>query len=337
LLARVAHEEATAHASPPLSKRLRQTALESLDDVQGAAVDTRQPVTGGVKPLTLQAECGFHAYAEVRLRAQELEEPAPGLDARERGMLLHKVLELVWIKLKDHFHVKHTEEMLLRPLIADSVEAAVVAVFQGFVPHELRPAVEREKRRLERLVEALLAEERQRPNFEVVALESRREVSIAGGRFELRIDRIDSIEGGGFAILDYKSGEARAPRWQGAQVRDPQLLAYLLAEAGRNVQALANVALVGGRARFRGYAASKGLLPRLKGLDRSKIPPDEIQAAWEADKERWLISLAHLATDYIAGHAPVQPASDVCHHCHLTVLCRRMELSVADLAGDGDE
>ncbi len=66
---------------------------------RACAVDTSRPVIGGVKPLTLQAECGFRAYGEMRLGAEALETPAPGLDARERGMLLHKALELVWIKL----------------------------------------------------------------------------------------------------------------------------------------------------------------------------------------------------------------------------------------------
>ena len=89
-------------------------------------------------------------------------------------------------------------------------------------------------------------------------LEGRREVSIAGGQFELRIDRIDSIEGGGYAILDYKSGEPRPLRWKGEEIRDPQLLAYLMAERGRNVQALANVSLANGRAKFTGKSFAQG-------------------------------------------------------------------------------
>jgi RecB family exonuclease len=76
--------------------------------------------------------------------------------------------------------------------------------------------------------------ERSRAPFTIEKLEARREVRIAGGEFQFRIDRIDSIEGGGFAILDYKSGEPRSPRWNGETVRDPQLLAYLMAERGRN-------------------------------------------------------------------------------------------------------
>lgn len=328
-----------APARAPLSAVLRKELLEPFEDVQGTPVDTRRPVAGGVTPLTLQAECGFHAYAQVRLAAEALEEPAPGLDARERGMLLHKALELVWIKLKDHFHLKQSEG-LRGPLIADSVEAAVASVFRGYVPDELRLAVEREKFRLEKLIEALLQTEQTRPNFDVVALEARREVSIAGGRFEIRIDRIDSIEGGGFAILDYKSGEPRAPRWQGTEVRDPQLLSYLLAEAGRNVQALANVSLANNQARFSGKSSRPGLLPGVKGLpgmDPKKVAADEIDAAWQLELEKWLLGLARIATEYIAGHAPVQPAVDVCRHCHLTVLCRRVELAGADAVEPTDE
>ena len=340
LLTRLVEQAADAPARPlaTLASQLRRPGLEPLEDVAGTQVDISRVVKGGVTPLALQAECGFHAYAQMRLAAEKLEQPAPGLDARERGMLMHKALELVWIKLKNHFHLQDTQS-LRAPLIADSVEAAVVAVFRGHVPLEIRPAVEREKHRLEKLIEALLSEEQRRPSFDVVALEARREVSIAGGRFEIRIDRIDFIEGGGYAILDYKSGEPRAPRWKGTQVRDPQLLSYLLAEAGRNVQALANVSLANGRAKFSGRSARGGLLPDVKGLpgiDAAKVPPSEIDAAWHTELEQWLLGLAHIATDYIAGQAPVQPAADVCRNCHLTILCRRVELAQVELES-GDE
>ncbi len=314
-----------------LAAELRQVALEPVEDAQGVAVDTREPVRGGTTPLTLQAECGFHAYAEVRLAARKLEEPMPGLDARDRGMLLHKALELVWIKLKDYWHLAPSDEVLRKPLIAASVDAAVVSVFRGQVPDSLAQAVDREKHRLEKLIEILLQEEQRRPPFEVVALEARREVSIANGRFTVRIDRMDSIEGGGIAILDYKSSAAKSLRWDERALREPQLLAYLLAEAGRDVQALANVSLADGRAKFTGKAASTGLLPGVKGLDPRKVPGDQILQAWRDQLDRWLVALGSLATDYLEGRAPVQPASDVCRNCHLTILCRRMEIASAEL------
>jgi ATP-dependent helicase/nuclease subunit B len=313
-----------------LAAHLRRPETEAIEDEQGLRVDTSQSVAGGVKPLALQAECGFRAYGEMRLAAAPLETPAPGLDARERGMLLHKALELVWIKLDNHFRLSATDTQVLRPTIADSVAAAVVSVFRGYIPLELRPSVDRETLRLEKLIENLLDLERTRAPFTVERLEARREVGIAGGQFELRIDRIDSIEGGGYAILDYKSGEPRSPRWNGEAVRDPQLLAYLMAERGRNVQALANVSLVNGRATFSGKSSHKGLLPGVNGLNPNKVPPEQIAAAWEMETGRWLHGLQMLAAAYIAGHAPVQPAADVCRNCHLTTLCRRVELATVE-------
>jgi len=285
-------------------------------------------VRGGVKPLTLQSECGFHAYGEVRLGGDALEQPTPGIDARDRGRLLHKALELVWSKFDQHFLTVSGSDSLSRlPAIADSVRAAITYVYRGRVPPELQRAVEREASRLERLIEALFQEESRRSTFHIESLEALRTVQIAGGSFEVRIDRVDSLQGGGFAILDYKTGEPRSLRWKDEGVRDPQLLAYLLAERGRDIQALANVSLTRGRARFIGKASRTGLLPGVDGLNPNKVPADRIDATWHSTVEGWIASLTRIAEAYLAGDAPVQAAPDVCRNCHLTVLCRRVELA----------
>jgi len=332
LLLRVeGREEYTTSRGPgvlPLAARLRAPQLESLDDSRGLPVNTAFIVPGGVKPLSLQAECGFHAYGEVRMYAEPLEEPRPGIDPRDRGKLLHKALELVWSKLDAHFLTLAGSDPRSRgPAISDSVRAAITHVYRGRVPPELQLAVEREALRLERLIEALFQEEARRSTFHIESLETQRQVTIAGGTFEVRIDRIDSLQGGGFAILDYKTGEPRPLRWREDGVRDPQLLTYLLAEQGRDVQALANVALTRGRAKFVGKAARNGLLPDITGMNPNKVPADRIDAAWLADLDAWVGSLRDIARRYIEGDAPAQPAPDVCRHCHLTVLCRRVELA----------
>jgi RecB family exonuclease len=159
-------------------------------------------------------------------------------------------------------------------------------------------------------------------------------VTIAGGTFEVRIDRIDSLQGGGYAILDYKTGEPRSLRWKAGSLRDPQLLTYLLAEQGRNVQALANISLTRGRAKFVGKAARTGLLPDVTGQNPNKVPADKIDAIWQAELDEWLGALRDIAHRYLHGEAPVQPAADVCRNCHLTVLCRRVELSDSEIAAE---
>jgi probable DNA repair protein len=335
---RVDYAAREAPAAASLAAQLHAPQLEMIDDTTGTAVNTGAVVRGGVRPLGLQAECGFHAYGEVRLGADRLEAPVPGLDPRRRGIILHKALELIWIKLVGREQLAMTDGVR-KPVIHQAVEAAVVFAFRGFVPVELQPAVEREKMRIERLIEEFLKDELTRPSFTVDQMEAKREVHIAGGIFEVRIDRIDTLEGGGCAILDYKSGDARAPRWDADRFRDPQLLAYLLAERGRDVQALANVSLTRNRARYFGKASRERLLPGVKGMNPGKTTAAEIDAAWHAQLEGWLHSLWAVAGSYLAGDARVQPGAEECHHCHLTVLCRRVELADggAARAGDGDE
>ncbi|MBC8026120.1 MAG: PD-(D/E)XK nuclease family protein [Steroidobacteraceae bacterium] len=328
LLARLETSPYDGQIAKPLAELLRTESLELLDDSQGPPIDRTRIVAGGVRPLTLQAECGFRAYADVRLKARELETPAPGIDPRDRGMLLHKALELVWLQLANTLGLKQATETrsLLINTIAPMVDESIVYVFGGRIPVELTHAISRERMRTERLIESLLMKELERSEFSVAAVESLREVQIAGGAFSFRIDRIDNVEGGGCAILDYKSGEPRTLRWNSDRLRDPQLIAYLLAERGRDVQALANVFLAGDRAKFAGRSARSRMLPGIKGLAADKIPADQIDAAWQADVAEWIDALQGIASDYLAGRAPVEPAPDVCRNCDLTILCRRLEL-----------
>ena len=69
------------------------------------------------------------------------------------------------------------------------------------------------------------------------------------------------------------------------------------------------------------------MLPGVYGAVAEKTPEEEIVARWHANVEGWIAGLQAIASRYLAGHAPVQPASDVCRHCKLTILCRRLELA----------
>ena len=71
-------------------------------------------------------------------------------------------------------------------------------------------------------------------------------------------------------------------------------------------------------------------------MNPNKVPAEEIAAAWQARDRTLVVRSQLVAADYIAGRAPVQPASDVCRNCHLTTLCRRVELATIDSPGGED-
>jgi ATP-dependent helicase/nuclease subunit B len=328
LLARLDAQPFDGVAASALAQALRGSSTEALDDSVGVPVDRTKVVPGGVRPVTLQAECGFRAYADMRLGAVELETPTPGLTPKERGMLLHKAMELVWERLGHQFSLSKTAggPPVWPAAIAPSVQAAITEVFKGRIPPALAPSIERERMRLERLIERSFDKELERAPFSVLERELQREVEIAGGKFDIRIDRIDRIEGGGCAIVDYKSGQPKSFKWSEERFREPQLIAYLLAERGRDVDALVNFSLSDDRAVFKGRAARTGLLPGIKGIAPARTPDDQVDAQWQTATESWIALLREVAAEYLAGRAPVEP-SDVCRNCELTILCRRLELA----------
>ena len=74
-------------------------ALEDIADGAAPPYD-RKTVGGGTRVLADQAACPFRAFAHHRLRANGLETPAAGLDARDRGNLLHALMAELWGALR---------------------------------------------------------------------------------------------------------------------------------------------------------------------------------------------------------------------------------------------
>jgi hypothetical protein len=58
-----------------------------------------------------------------------------------------------------------------------------------------------------------------------------------------------------------------------------------------------------------------------------QVPADVSEAIWQSGLDEWLGALRDIAQRYLGGDATVQPSPDACRNCHLTVLCRRVELA----------
>ena len=58
-------------------------------------------------------------------------------------------------------------------------------------------------------------------------MEDKRKLTVAGLELNGRIDRMDELESGGHALIDYKTGNPTPNDWQGERPEDPQLLAAL--------------------------------------------------------------------------------------------------------------
>jgi ATP-dependent helicase/nuclease subunit B len=310
---------AKARAPIWLPSRLHRPGwLEEWPDEVGVAWNSQLPLPSGTRSLELQNLCPFRAYAELRLGSRQLDVPEPGVAPDARGKLLHAALQQLWNRLGDSRALIALSAPELDECLDSCLQAAAAELGAAGEDSIAPGALRRECRRTARLIRQLLDIERGRAPFRVEHTEYSSRLRLAGQELRLRIDRLDALESGGLAILDYKSGQRVTPDWYGERPSHPQLLAYLAA-VGEEVVALATVNVTAREVRFDGIAVSDELLPRLTGVKRDG---GEAHAAWRARVKEWRGLVERLAGAFAAGQAAVDPKPGACDYCHVASVCR---------------
>ncbi|MBF0460221.1 MAG: PD-(D/E)XK nuclease family protein [Magnetococcales bacterium] len=281
------------------------------------------PVSTAV--LKAQAVCPFQAFARFRLGATARPEPDIGLDASQRGQIVHGALTQLWQHLgaeqTDIKTVATTDNPLVQMAVQETLEKATRQW-----PEPLHPFFRQlEDARLTRLLHTFLQLEQGRDvAFTVVGQEMERTLTLGALTVRVRLDRIDRLPDGSLVVLDYKTGQTRTADWFGDRPADPQLPLYLLAWAqsvDERVAALAFCQVRAGECRFNGLADQEGLLPRVEHFQ--KQAPE--MADWQEMIGSWRAVLTNLGEQFIRGEARVDPLPQSCLYCDLTPLCRYPE------------
>ena len=290
----------------------RSSSLELLEDHQGPPFDDGR-AGGGTEIFKLQAACPFRAFAQVRLGAASPSLPEPGLGAKHRGLLVHRILDKIWTRLETL--------SALQSMSAEEETHLVQSMVQEELDREMpyRHALRNERfqhaeqSRLERMIGEWLALERKRHPFTVLGQEERQRVTIGGIDIDIREDRVDVLEDGKTVILDYKTGECKPADWEGERPDDPQLPIYA-AVTDRPIAGIFFGRLKAGKVGFAGVADREGLIP---GIKPHREPLPEVVG-------RWRKVLHQLGQEFKSGCATVDPKDPVqtCKFCSLSTLCR---------------
>lgn len=311
--------------SPEMPPRFRNiihgaARLERIVDGEGApfaGVDA----PGGTKLFQYQAQCPFRAFAELRLEARPLDDPEPGPDARLRGTIMHRALDLLWRELGGSARLHALGESELESLLLQAVDGALA----GFTRHYTEKLLEVERERLRRRLREWLEIERAREPFEVEQLEEERQLTVGGLRIAMRIDRVDRLlQGGRPVLIDYKTGQTDVKSWFGERPAEPQLPLYSLALGDEDLAALLYGSLKPGNIGYAGITDQDGIVAEARGVRSHEQIAFRDAEDWEGQRMFWKDALERLARDFRAGHAAVDPLDPPasCRYCGLEALCR---------------
>jgi probable DNA repair protein len=280
------------------------------------------PVSGGTGVLRDQSDCPFRAFARWRLGAVDLTPPRPGLDAAQRGTVIHRALERFWEDLDGQAALQGLD----RDAREHRIAAAAAAAVDDLVSRHraiLGPGARRlEERRVARALTRWLGLEVQRAGFEVVDREGEVAMTFAGLELEGKIDRLDRLPDGRLMLIDYKTGRTSRNAWlPEARIVDPQLPAYAVSMPSAPA-AITFARIRPEDSRFDGIAdgdpGTAGVIPLADAGPRF----GELDS-WQALLSGWRGLLDALAQDFRSGRAAVDPRdADACKTCHLHALCR---------------
>jgi probable DNA repair protein len=280
-------------------------ASEALEDRVAPELPVGWEQRGGTGMLKDMAACPFRAFARNRLSARELEDVSIGLDAKEKGSGVHKVLELIWAELKTQENLRALAPQQLQDLIATNIAKAT--------EDKGRLGAQLERLRLQRLLTEWFEIEKQRPPFRVLEREQDRPVAIGHLQIQTRIDRVDELPDGRRVIIDYKTGEVKNQVWSGERLGEPQVPLYCVSSESP-IAAAAFAQIRTGDLQIKGVS-NNGELGKMKAMD--KLPPMTELI------EEWSRALHKLGDGFRTGVADVDPKEkSTCDYCRLPALCR---------------
>jgi probable DNA repair protein len=319
--------EAAEMVRPPATRRVAE--LQELEDTARVQALPDHVIHGGARILELQAACGFRAFAEQRLWSTEVETVELGMDARESGTVVHRVLEYFWDEVKSQSALRAMTTMQRSELLEACIVRALARTAELSSTAWDNAYLDMQHARLHSLVGAWLELESRRSPFEVKLSEKEFEdVRVGPLRLSVRMDRVDVVEGGE-VVIDYKTGIASPSDWLTDRPNAPQLPLYAILSNPDQLHGVAfGLVRAGEGMELKGYATSEGVLPKRATMKAASLA---------AQVEDWRRVLERLAEDFAAGGARVAPNKypTTCERCGQRILCR-LDVSLLDVDEDQD-
>lgn len=310
------------------SESLGAAELETLEPDPPPPWQGAEPVRGGVSVLNRQAVSPLNAFIERRLGAAEIRLPVVGIDAMQRGNLIHRALELFYAEYPSSAAAAELTPEVRRAALRSGLEDAA-GQLPGMHGRFMQALAEREIDLQLGRIEAFLEVDLARPSFEVVELETLHEVKLGPLALRLKLDRLDELADGARIVIDYKTGQVNRQNWNPAAPRDVQLPVYVSAV----VPDAAAIAFAQIATRGIGYDGVGGEDLGIEGLrspgNKQRVQvryqasqSGELLESWEALRREWALVIEQLAAGFAQGDFRLDPRNPDSARGQFAVLSR---------------
>jgi len=302
--------------------------LENYDDEIGLQI-TDSKISGGTYLLKAQALCPFQSYAKFRLNTEPMPAPQPGLDAAQRGALMHDVMFRIWRELGTQKTLSDLNHEQVDGLINKHINTVI-----AHLDFSMQLFTEIERQRLFALSKNWLMMEYERAPFSVVHQEYKSVFNIDNFEIDIKIDRIDQLENQHQLIIDYKTGYASSSDWTSEKLLDPQLPIYYLALKDQ-VDGIAFA-----KTKTTDFDGISNDAINLKGIRQvAKENRGNLRKfqSWNELTVYWHQQIQDLINQYKQGVARVTPTdpNQICKQCLRQPLCRLYQHR--DMSGNDDQ
>lgn len=291
--------------------------LESIHDIMGPQFEDQRAL-GGTQMLESFIHCPFKAFAKYRLNTKSLAIMSAGTRNYQRGLMIHKGLEVFWRETKDQARLKAIQPNKLKNDVAAIIEKASQIIYPKTLYAPYQHLIHIEKKRATEMMLQWLEYERNRPPFEVSAIEKEMHISLDNTPITIKIDRVDTCAHQKAMVIDYKTGESNPKLWFSTPIQSPQMPLYA-SFLTPLVDALAFAEIKSKSIRFKGYQNNESTLHHdLKTLQTIQ------SITWSETIAQWKTQLVSSMQLFKSGYAEAKPINkDLdCRYCRLHFLCR---------------
>ncbi len=327
-------EEHVAIESWPLSQYSRsvmgQHFLEQRIDTSAPKLHESETIRGGQSVISNQSSCPFRAFARHRLNISPVEEFSQGLNSLARGIAVHIALENFYKNITSADELCSLPQEQMEVFISNSVETALEFLQRQYMRVMTPKFTALERTRISVLVSLFIDIDRSRVPFNILYQEKKYTWRYKELELTIKIDRIDQLQNGSLALIDYKTGKS-APKqksWLEQRPEDMQLPFYFAVATANETAPVETLAIAHvniEKLDYSALSANSHFIENLITVDRD----DQIAMSWPELTALWQQRIDHFAEEFVNGVATVTPVNPKtsCRYCDIQPLCRIHEIS----------